>query len=81
MALDWLIRDNEIKDHQIFGDEHFGQEPPCTQYEKRPLVNPETRETVTGLYSVWITLNNPAQFNSYTTQLLKHLSITPILQF
>ncbi|MCK5058849.1 MAG: 6-oxocyclohex-1-ene-1-carbonyl-CoA hydratase [Candidatus Aminicenantes bacterium] len=71
MALDWLIRDNEIKDHQLFGDEHFGTEPPCTLYEKRPLVNPETGETVEGLYSAWITLNNPAQFNSYTTEMVK----------
>jgi 6-oxo-cyclohex-1-ene-carbonyl-CoA hydrolase len=71
MALDWLIRDNEIKDHQLFGDEHFGTEPPCTLYEKRPLVNPETGETVEGLYSAWITLNNPAQYNSYTTKMVK----------
>jgi len=71
MALDWLIRDNEIKDHQIFGDEHFGTEPPCTVYEKKPLVNPETGETVEGLYSAWITLNNPGQLNSYTTRMIK----------
>ena len=71
MALDWLIRDNEIKDHQIFNDEHFGTEPPCTGYEKKPLVNPETGETVEGLYSAWITLNNPAQMNSYTTKMIK----------
>ena len=71
MSLDWLIRDDEIKDHQIFGDHHFGKEPPCTVYEKKPLVNPETGEKVEGLYSAWITLNNPAQLNSYTTQMIK----------
>ena len=71
MALDWLIRDNEIKDHQIFGDNHFGTTPPCTVYEKKPLVNPETGETVDGLYSAWITLNNPDQLNSYTTRMIK----------
>jgi len=71
MALDWLTRDNEAKDHQLFGDEHFGTEPPCTLYEKRPLVNPETGEIIEGLYSAWITLNNPAQFNSYTTEMVK----------
>jgi 6-oxo-cyclohex-1-ene-carbonyl-CoA hydrolase len=71
MALDWLIRDDDIKDHQIFGDEHFGTEPPCTIYEKKPLINPETGESVEGLYSAWITLNNPAQLNSYTTRMIK----------
>jgi 6-oxo-cyclohex-1-ene-carbonyl-CoA hydrolase len=71
MALDWLIRDDEIKNHQIFGDEHFGTEAPCTVYEKRPLINPKTGEAVDGLYTAWITLNNPAQLNSYTTEMVK----------
>lgn len=71
MAMDWLPRDNELKDHQLVGDEHFGTEPPCTTYEKKPLVNPQTGETVDGLYTAWITLNNPAQFNSYTTDMVK----------
>ena len=71
MALDWLIRDDEIKNHQIFGDEHFGTEAPCTVYEKRPLINPKTGEAVDGLYTAWITLNNPGQLNSYTTEMVK----------
>ncbi len=71
MALDWLIRDDEIKNHQIFGDEHFGTEAPCTMYEKKPLVNPGTGEVVDGLYTAWITLNNPEQLNSYTTEMVK----------
>ena len=71
MSLDWLPRDNEIKDHQIYSDEHFGTEPPCTVYEKKPLINPETGETIDGLYSAWITLNNPGQLNSYTTKMIK----------
>jgi len=71
MLLDWFIRDNEEKSHQLFGDEHFGTEPPCTMYEKKPLINPETGEEVEGLYTAWITLNNPAQYNSYTTQMIK----------
>ena len=71
MALDWLERDNEVKDHQIYGDEHFGAEPPCTGYEKKPLVNPDTGEKIDGLCTAWITLNNPAQFNSYTTEMVK----------
>jgi 6-oxo-cyclohex-1-ene-carbonyl-CoA hydrolase len=71
MALDWLIRDDKVKDHQLFGDEHFGTEPPCTTYEKKPLVNPKTGEAVDGLYTAWVTLNNPVQFNSYTTEMVK----------
>ncbi len=71
MALDWVPRDNVLKDHQIFGDEHFGTEPPCTMFEKKPLLNPDTGETVDGLYTAWVTLNNPAQLNSYTTGMVK----------
>jgi 6-oxo-cyclohex-1-ene-carbonyl-CoA hydrolase len=71
MALDWLIRDDEIKNHQIFGDEHFGTEAPCTMYEKKPLVNPDTGKVIDGLYTAWITLNNPDQLNSYTTEMVK----------
>jgi 6-oxo-cyclohex-1-ene-carbonyl-CoA hydrolase len=71
MAMDWLPRDNKLKDHQLVGDEFFGTEPPCTMYEKKPLVNPRAGETVDGLYTAWITLNNPAQYNSYTTQMVK----------
>jgi 6-oxo-cyclohex-1-ene-carbonyl-CoA hydrolase len=71
MALDWIPRDNELKDHQVFGDEHFGTEPPCTMFEKRPLVNPDTGEAIDGLYTAWVTLNNPAQYGSYTTEMVK----------
>ncbi len=71
MALDWIPRDNVLKNHQIFGDEHFGTEPPCTMFEKKPLVNPNTGETVEGLYTAWVTLNNPAQYGSYTTEMVK----------
>lgn len=71
MALEWVPRDNALKNHQIFGDEHFGTTPPCTMFEKKPLVNPNTGEKIDGLYTVWITLNNPAQLNSYTTEMVK----------
>jgi 6-oxo-cyclohex-1-ene-carbonyl-CoA hydrolase len=71
MLLNWLPRDNEEKSHQIFGDEHFGTEAPCTLYEKKPLINPESGEIIKGLTNAWITLNNPAQYGSYTTQMIK----------
>lgn len=71
MGLDWLPRDNEIKDHALFkGEENFGTEPPCTMYEKRPVVDPEGNK-IEGLYSAWIIMNNPKQYNSYTTEMVK----------
>lgn len=72
MALDWLVRDNDPKDHDLFDDRFFGTaaDAPCTIYEKKPLVDPKGN-VVEGLYTAWITLNNPAQFNSYTTQMCK----------
>jgi len=39
-------------------------------YEKRPVLGSDGAP-VAGLYNVWITLNNPAQFNSYTTDMVK----------
>jgi 6-oxo-cyclohex-1-ene-carbonyl-CoA hydrolase len=70
MALDFLARDNQLKDHNLFGDEHFGIEPPCTMFEKRPLLDPKGN-VVDGLYTAWITLNNPDQYGSYTTEMIK----------
>jgi len=71
MGLEWLLRDDELKNHQLFGTEYFGTEPPCTGYERKPLVNTDTGEAVKGLYTAWITLNNPSQYNSYTTEMCK----------
>jgi 6-oxo-cyclohex-1-ene-carbonyl-CoA hydrolase len=70
MALDFLRRDNKLKDHNLFGEEHFGTEPPCTMYERKPLLDPEGKE-VEGLYTAWISLNNPDQYGSYTTEMVK----------
>lgn len=70
MTLDFLERDNKLKDHNLFGDDHFGTEAPCTMYEKKPLVDLKGNE-VEGLYTAWITLNNPDQFGSYTTEMIK----------
>ncbi len=70
MVFEWLPRDNELKDHSLFGEEYWGKEAPCTMYEKRPLIN-EKGEIVEGLYVSWIILNNPKQYNSYTTRMVK----------
>jgi len=39
-------------------------------YEKRPLKDPGGK-VVEGLYVAWIILNNPDQYNSYTTEMVK----------
>jgi 6-oxo-cyclohex-1-ene-carbonyl-CoA hydrolase len=70
MTLEWLPRDDEIKDHALIGPQHWGSEPPCTMYEKRPLLN-DQGQIVDGLATAWVTLNNPAQYNSYTTEMVK----------
>lgn len=70
MSLDWLPRDSALKDHALFGKEHWGTSAPCTLYERRPVTDPEGRP-IAGLYTAWITLNNPTQFNSYTTEMVK----------
>ena len=38
--------------------------------ERRPAKTAEG-ETAEGLFNVWITLNNPEQYNSYTTEMVK----------
>lgn len=70
MSLDWLPREGGVKDHNIWGMEHFGTEAPCTIYEERPIIDPKGNP-VAGLYSSWIILNNPDQLNSYTTEMVK----------
>ena len=72
MALDWMPRDNESKNHLLHSDAHWGTDAdaPCVVYEKRPLTDP--KGTVQeGLYVAWIRLNNPKQYNSYTTEMVK----------
>jgi 6-oxo-cyclohex-1-ene-carbonyl-CoA hydrolase len=70
MSLNWIPREGGVKDHNLWGMEHFGKEPPCTMYEEKPIYDP-TGKLVEGLSTAWITLNNPAQYNSYTTEMVK----------
>ena len=72
MALDWMPRDNEQKDHMLHTDAHWGTDAdaPCVVYEKRPLTDPKGN-VQEGLYVAWIRLNNPRQYNSYTTEMVK----------
>ncbi len=70
MSLDWLPRDNTLKNHALFGDEHFSESAPGVIFEKRPLLD-TAGQPVAGLYSAWVWLNNPAQHNAYTTEMVK----------
>jgi 6-oxo-cyclohex-1-ene-carbonyl-CoA hydrolase len=70
MSLDWLPKDSEIKNHDLWGNEYFNKEPPSIIYELKPVVDKEGNK-VKGLNSARITLNNPAQYNSYTTDMVK----------
>jgi 6-oxo-cyclohex-1-ene-carbonyl-CoA hydrolase len=68
--LSWLPRESGSKDHFLWGEEHFSKAPPGVVFEKRLIVDPEGKP-IDGLYSAWITLNNPSQHNSYTTDMIK----------
>jgi 6-oxo-cyclohex-1-ene-carbonyl-CoA hydrolase len=62
--------EGNLKNHYLWGTEHFSKEAPGILYELRPIKGPAGEEAK-GLHSAWITLNNPAQYNSYTTQMVK----------
>jgi 6-oxocyclohex-1-ene-carbonyl-CoA hydrolase len=70
MSLNWLPSVGGLKDHDLYGDQFFSNEAPGTTYELKPVVDPKG-SVVDGLFTAWVTLNNPAQFNSYTTQMVK----------
>lgn len=70
MSLNWLPREGGKKDHDLWGDQFVGGEAPAVQYELKPIIDPNGNE-VEGLYSAWIILDNPRQFNSYTTGMVK----------
>jgi 6-oxo-cyclohex-1-ene-carbonyl-CoA hydrolase len=70
MALEWMPRENEPKDHSLHTSVHWGTEAPCVVYEKRPLTGPDGK-VIDKLFVSWIRLNNPNQYNSYTTEMVK----------
>jgi 6-oxocyclohex-1-ene-carbonyl-CoA hydrolase len=56
----------DFKNHDITAD----IARPGVRYEKKPARRPDG-SVVAGLYNAWITLDNPSQFNSYTTDMVK----------
>jgi 6-oxocyclohex-1-ene-carbonyl-CoA hydrolase len=62
----------ELKDHDLapLPPVVNAEVGPRVRYEKRPARQPDGSE-VPGLFNAWITLDNPSQFNSYTTEMVK----------
>ena len=56
----------EFKNHDLVDD----YAKPGVRYEKRPARRPDGSEAG-GLFNAWITLDNPGQYNSYTTDMVK----------
>jgi 6-oxo-cyclohex-1-ene-carbonyl-CoA hydrolase len=57
------------KDHGLVAPQVW-QANKGVRYEKR-TVKGEDGKPVAGIYNAWITLDNPSQFNSYTTEMVK----------
>jgi 6-oxo-cyclohex-1-ene-carbonyl-CoA hydrolase len=56
----------DFKDHDLVPR----QDAPGVRHETVPFKDPDGKQ-VPGLHAVWITLDNPAQLNSYTTAMVK----------
>lgn len=74
MSVESIVREaasREAKDHGLVpASARESIAKGAVVYEKRP-VKDHAGQPVPGLYNAWITLNNPAQFNSYTTDMVK----------
>lgn len=56
-----------LKDHHLAAVEYTE-----IIYERRPCRD-KNGQPLEGIYNAWIILNNPAQYNSYTTQMIKEV--------
>jgi 6-oxo-cyclohex-1-ene-carbonyl-CoA hydrolase len=56
----------ELKSHDLVDD----IAKPGIRYERRPALRPDG-SVASGLFNAWITLDNPTQYNSYTTDMVK----------
>ncbi len=68
-------RSEEPKDHGLVAEQVRKSVTEGVIYEKRPVKGADGKP-VAGLYNAWITLNNPTQFNSYTTEMVKSVILT-----
>jgi 6-oxo-cyclohex-1-ene-carbonyl-CoA hydrolase len=69
-AIRSALAEREAKDHNLVADPVRQTVSEAVRHEKRP-VKGEDGKPVAGLFNAWITLDNPAQFNSYTTDMVK----------
>jgi 6-oxocyclohex-1-ene-carbonyl-CoA hydrolase len=60
----------DAKDHNLIADHLRLAASNGVRYELRPVQDADGKP-VAGLYVAWITLDNPTQFNSYTTDMVK----------
>jgi 6-oxo-cyclohex-1-ene-carbonyl-CoA hydrolase len=65
-----VTQHDATKSHDLVADHVRAGLSQGVRYEKRP-VKDEDGKPVASLYNAWITLDNPAQFNSYTTDMVK----------
>ncbi|MHB1400299.1 MAG: 6-oxocyclohex-1-ene-1-carbonyl-CoA hydratase [Trichloromonadaceae bacterium] len=61
---------SHLIDHNLIAETVESLCDGMVKYEKRPARRKDGSE-VEGLYNAWIILNNPKQFNSYTTDMVK----------
>ncbi|MGE5283417.1 MAG: 6-oxocyclohex-1-ene-1-carbonyl-CoA hydratase, partial [Actinomycetota bacterium] len=63
---------SHLVDHNLVGQDVESLCGGMVRYEKRPAKRRDS-STAEGLYNAWIILNNPKQYNSYTTDMVKAL--------
>jgi 6-oxo-cyclohex-1-ene-carbonyl-CoA hydrolase len=64
------VNERETRDHNLVAEEIRLTVSRGVRYEKRGAKGQDGKP-VAGLYNAWITLDNPEQFNSYTTEMVK----------
>src|SRR5210317_589169 len=61
-------REESMPNHDLVED----FDPQEILYEMRPVLD-KSKSPVEGLHNVWITLNNPKEYNAYTTGMVKEV--------
>ena len=62
------VQNRDLKSHTLVPERDFRE----IRYELRPALDP-SGVPVDGLFNAWISLDNPGQYNSYTTDAVKEL--------